>query len=142
MCKACSAPSHLNFNNSILSRPSAKTVQFRNARHLQKHTGICACAIPGKPQILKEPATRDAKLGELLVELTGLPTRHLQQLVDLGAVYYGDPECPSTPPKWRRAKRLGANAMGQPISEVATLLSLLNLLHAPSIPTGRFPASR
>ncbi|CAL5218791.1 g513 [Coccomyxa viridis] len=69
------------------------------------------------PQILKEPAIRDATLGELLADLSGLPNTQLQQLIDLGAVYYGDPECPANPPKWRRAKRLGADAINQHISE-------------------------
>ena len=121
MRQVCSGPVYLPLRRPLASHSSSTLLQHRSARHLQRRLDTCACAYPGKPQILKEPATRDATLGELLVEISDLPRKELQQLVDLGAVYYGDPGCPANPPKWRRAKRLGAAAMDEHISEVPPL---------------------
>ena len=138
MRRVCTAPVYLRLSKPTASQLFRISLHPRSARHLQRHNGTCACAYPGKPQILKEPATRDATLGELLVEISGLTARELQQLVDLGAVYYGDPECPANPPKWRRANRLGAAAMDQHISEVPTSICAA-LLREPT--TGRMHSS-
>lgn len=116
MRHASGAPLRLHKSKQVAAQISSTKLRVASARH--RHRGAYACAYPGKPQILREPATRNATLRELLVEISGLPTSELQQLVDLGAVYYGDPECPANPPKWRRAKRLGAAAMDQHIAQV------------------------
>ena len=73
-----------------------------------------ACVDQKGVQILRAAAPKDGTLGRLLSELSGLPAAQIQDLSDLGAVYYRDF---NRPPKWRRAKHLGEGALDTHIVE-------------------------
>ncbi len=85
--------------------------------------------------ILKAPASKGGALGELLSELSGLQPEQIQQLIDLGAVYYGDPDCSLNPPKWRRANRLGTDALHAQISQVSPQGLFALVLHHNTAPS-------
>ena len=86
----------------------------RAGRRDRGHLSVFACGGHGGVQILRAAAPNDGTLGQLLSDLSGLPTGQIQALSDLGAVYYRDFNCP---PKWRRAKTLGEGALDTHIAK-------------------------
>ncbi|BDA43990.1 RNA pseudouridine synthase 6, chloroplastic [Coccomyxa sp. Obi] len=67
--------------------------------------------------IIREPAPRDGTLLDIATEVSGLHCASVQELIDLGAVYYGDPAACDEAPKWRRANRLAEAAQDHPIQQ-------------------------
>lgn len=68
--------------------------------------------------IIRELAPRDGALLDIATEVSGLQRASVQELIDLGAVYYGDPAACNEAPKWRRANRLAEAAKDHPIQQV------------------------
>lgn len=68
--------------------------------------------------IIRELAPRDGPLLDIATEVSGLQWARVQELIDLGAVYYGDPAAVELAPKWRRANRLAEAAQDYPIQQV------------------------
>ena len=68
--------------------------------------------------IIRQPAPMGGTLLDIAAEVSGLHTDVVHELIDLGAVYYGDPDAPAQTPKWRRANRLAEAAPSHPITQV------------------------
>ena len=73
--------------------------------------------------IIRAPARSTGRLQDVAAEVAGLSPSQAQELIQLGAVYYGDPEVPlDEKPRWRKAWGLTDQALDHPIQQVSACM--------------------
>lgn len=73
--------------------------------------------------IIRAPAPSSGRLQDVAAEVAGLSPSQAQDLIELGAVYYGDPEVPfDEKPRWRKAWGLKDQALNHPIQQVSACM--------------------
>ena len=78
------------------------------------------CSVEKGATIIRAPARSTGRLQDVAAEVSGVSLSQVQDLIQLGAVYYGDLDVPfDEKPRWRKARDLKEQALDHPIQQVS-----------------------